>query len=75
MELQSGEVEQFSENRELPFQQSLPLKEDNINSKIRNHNREIFMAFLSDATNQESDSTTLEDLDYDEFLSGPETTE
>ena len=69
VELQSGEVEQFSEDEELPFQQGLPLKEDNVNSKIRNHNREIFMAFLSDATNQESDSTALEDLDYDEFLS------
>ena len=33
------------------------------------------MAFLSDASNRENDSTTLEDLDYDELLSGPETTE
>jgi len=33
------------------------------------------MAFISDATNRENNSTTLEDLDYDEFLSGPETTE
>src|SRR6185312_8345858 len=33
------------------------------------------MAFLSDDSNRENDSTTLEDLDYDEFLSGPETTE
>ena len=33
------------------------------------------MTFLSDSSNRESDSTTLEDLDYDEFLSGPETTE
>ena len=33
------------------------------------------MAFLSDATNRESDSTKPEDLDYDEFLSRPETTE
>ena len=33
------------------------------------------MTFLLDATNRENDSTTLEDLDYDEFLSGPETTE
>ena len=32
------------------------------------------MAFLSDATNRKSDSTTLEDLDYDEFLSEPEIT-
>ena len=30
------------------------------------------MAFLSDATNRRSDSTTLEDLNYDEFLSEPE---
>ena len=74
MELQSGEVEQFSEDEELPFQQGLPLKEDNINSKIRNHDREIFMALHPDATNRECDSTTLEDLDYDEFLFGPETT-
>jgi len=77
-ELQSsnqGEGQQFSEDEELPFQQGLPLKEDNINSKICNHNREIFMALLSDNTNRESDSTILEDLDYDEFLSGPETTE
>ena len=29
----------------------------------------------SGATNRENDSTTPEDLDYDEFLSGPETTE
>ena len=33
------------------------------------------MAFISDATNRENDSTTLEDFDYDEFLSGLETTE
>ena len=33
------------------------------------------MAFLSDATNRRSDSTTPEDLDYDEFLSEPEITE
>jgi hypothetical protein len=43
--------EQFSEDEELLFPQGLPLKEDNINSKIRSHNREIFMAFLSDLTN------------------------
>ena len=75
MELHSGERQQFSEDEELPFQEGLPLKEDNINSKICNHDREIFMALLSYATNRESDSTTLEDLDYNEFLSGPETTE
>ena len=33
------------------------------------------MAFLSDTANQRSDSTTLEDLDYDEFLSHPEKSE
>ena len=33
------------------------------------------MAFLSDATNRENDSTILEDLDYNEFLFAPETTE
>ena len=68
MELQSsnqGEKQQFSEDKELPFQQGLPLKEVNINSKIRGHNREIFMAFLSDTTNQKANSTALEDLDYD----------
>ena len=69
-----GQRQQFSEDEELPFQQGLPLKEDNINSKIRNHDREIFMALLLDATNRESGSTTLEDLDYNEFLSGQETT-
>jgi len=38
--------QQLLEDEELPFQQGLPLKEDNINSKIRSHNREIFMAFF-----------------------------
>ena len=33
------------------------------------------MAFLSDTINRKSDSTALEDLDYDEFLSEPEITE
>ena len=33
------------------------------------------MAFLLDATNRRSDSTTLEDLDYDEFLSEPKIAE
>ena len=33
------------------------------------------MALLSDATNRESDPTTPGGLDYDKFLSGPETTE
>ena len=33
------------------------------------------MASLSDAPNRRSYSTTLEDLDYDEFLSEPEITE
>ena len=75
MELQPGERQQFSKDEELPFQQGLLLKEDNINSKIRNHDREIFMALLSDATNRESDPTTPEGLDYDEFLSRPETIE
>ena len=32
------------------------------------------MTFLSDATNRRSDSTTPEDLDYNEFLSKPEIT-
>ena len=75
MELQSGEVEQLSKDEELSFQQGLLLKEDNVNLKIRNHNHEIFMACFSDATNRKANPTMLEDLDYDEFLSGPETTE
>jgi len=33
------------------------------------------MAFLSDTINRKSDSTALEDLDYDEFLSEQEITE
>ena len=43
------------------------IKEDN-KTKISDHNREIFMAILSD-------STALEDLDYDEFLSETEASE
>jgi hypothetical protein len=77
-ELQSsnqGERQQFLEDEELPFQQGLPLKEDNINSKIRGHNREIFMAFLSNATNRKANPTALEDLDYDEFLNEMEMSE
>ena len=70
-----GERQQLSEDEELPFQQGLPLKEDNINPKIHNHNREIFMAFLSDTTNRKSDCTALEDLDYDKFLSEPKITQ
>jgi len=69
------ERQQFSEDEELPFQQGFPLKENSVNSKIRSHNREIFMAFLSDATNQKVDSTAQQGLDYDEFLSEPEITE
>jgi len=38
-ELQSSERQQLSEDKELPFQQGLPLKEDNINSKTRGHMR------------------------------------
>jgi len=75
MELQSSERQQLSKDEELPFQQGLPLKEDNINSKIRGHNRKFFMVFLSDTTNRKVDSTALEDLNYDEFLSEPEITE
>ena len=33
------------------------------------------MAFLSDATNQKANSTALEDLNYDEFLSETEMSE
>jgi hypothetical protein len=44
------EKQQLSEDEELPFQQGFPLKEDNINSKTRGHNREFFMAFLSNPT-------------------------
>ena len=75
MELQSSEKQQLLEDEELPFQQGFPLKEDNINLKTRGHNRKIFMAFLSDATNQKVDSTAQQGLDYDEFLSEPEITE
>src|SRR6185295_7248809 len=39
------------------------------------HNREIFMAFLSDATNRTNNSTTPEGLNYGEFLSEPEISE
>ena len=60
---------QFSENKELPFQQGFPLKKDNNKTKIPDHGREIFMAILSDPTNRKTNSTTLEDFDYDEFLS------
>ena len=41
-ELQSSnhrDMQQFSEDKELSFQQGFPLKEDHINSKIRGHNR------------------------------------
>ena len=41
MKLQSSERQRLSEDEKLPFQQDLPLKEDNINSKIRGHNRKI----------------------------------
>ena len=40
------EKTQFSEYEELPFQQGLPLKEDDNKSKILDHDREIFMAIL-----------------------------
>ena len=70
-----GERQQSSEDKELPFQQGFPLKENIANPKIRSHNCEIFMAFLSDITNQKANSTALEDLDYDDFLSEPEVNE
>jgi len=47
-ELQSsdrGNGRQFSDYKELPFEQGLPLKEDN-KPKTSNHDREIFMAIL-----------------------------
>ena len=62
---------QFSEYKELPFQQGLPLKEDN-KSKIPNHDREIFMAILSEPKGRKDNPTALEDLDYDDFLSEAE---
>jgi len=77
-ELQSSNQrgkQQSSEDEELPFQHGLPLKEDIVNSKICDRNHEIFMTFLSNVANRKDNSTTLEDLDYDEFLSEPETSE
>ena len=68
------EEQQFSEYEELPFQKGFPLKEDN-KTKISNHDREICMAILSDPTNQKDNPTTLEDLDYDDFLSEMEASE
>jgi hypothetical protein len=62
------EEQQFSEYKELPFQQGLPLKEDN-KMKIFDHDHEICMEILSDPTNQKANSTVLEDLNYDKFLS------
>jgi len=47
-ELQSsdrGNGRQFSDYKELPFEQGLPLKEDN-KPKTSNHDREIFIAIL-----------------------------
>jgi len=70
-ELQSSnqkEKQQFSEYEELLFQQGLPLKEDNNKSKIPGRDCEIFMAILLGPTNQKANSTTLEDLNYDDFL-------
>jgi hypothetical protein len=62
------EKRQFSEYEELPFQQGLPLKEDNNKSKIPDHDREIFMAILSNPTNRKVNPMALEDLDYDDFF-------
>ena len=67
--MNSREKRQFSEYEELPFQQGLPLKEDDNKSKIPVHDREIFMAILSEPTNQKDNPTAQEDIDYDDFLS------
>ena len=66
--------QQFSEYEELPFQKGFHLKEDN-KTKISNHDREIFMAILSDPTNQKDNPMALLDLDYDDFLSEMEASE
>jgi len=58
---------QFSEYKELPFQQGLLLKEDN-KLKIPNHDLEIFMAILSEPNGRKDNPMALEDLDYDDFL-------
>ena len=53
-ELQSSnqrERKQFSQYEELLFRQGLPPKEDDNKSKIPDHDREIFMAILSNPTN------------------------
>src|SRR6185312_15134710 len=67
-------LQQPLEYKELPFQQGLPLKEDN-KSKIPNHDREIFMAILSEPKDQKDNPAALEDLDYDDFLSDAEAAE
>ena len=62
---------QSSEYKEPPFQQGLPLKEDN-KSKIPNHDRKIFMAILSEPGERKENPAALEDLDYDDLLSDTE---
>ena len=73
--LKRKEEQQFLEDEELPFQQGFLLKKDNNKTKIPDHGREIFMAILSDPTNRKANSTALEDLDYDDFLSKTEESE
>ena len=62
---------QSSEYKEPPFQQGLLLKEDN-KSKIPNHDREIFMAILSEPGEQKDNPAAIEALDYDDLLSDTE---
>jgi len=64
---QTRKKRQFSEYKELPFQQGLPLKDDK-KSKIPNPDREIFMAIPSESEDRKENPTAREDLDYDNFL-------
>jgi len=73
-------MQQPSENVELPFQQGVPLREDDT-SKIYNPDREIFMAIISEIEYHKDNPAERVDLidynssEYDEFLSDGEATE
>ena len=72
--MEEGEKRDSSQITKNYSQQGLPLKEDN-KSKTPNHDREIFMAILSEPKDQKDNPTALEDLDYDDFLSDAEAAE